>query len=175
MGPSSPNIPIISPSWWPADHLMEIVVYLAPKFDSEIKTLSTTFTWVLQQESTFLHQTTPLRSGPEGSLGRWTSGEMLGDLGKEVFDFFFHWNCMWTPVWGNLSKSWLTIGWCVSRLSPKTSIYIGHPSSYSRPSILQGQSPLCSKSETSRPSNWIPHPMFHGGSPERTSFPSLQI
>lgn len=103
---------------------MEIVVYLAPKFDSEIKTLSTTFTWVLQQESTFLHQTTPLRSGPEGSLGRWTSGEMLGDLGKEVFDFFFslklHVNSGLRKLVQILADNWLV---CKSSVTKNKYIY----------------------------------------------------
>ena len=45
--------------------------------------------------------------------------------------------CIQTPVLATLAKSWVTMCRSSSLLSPKPSLYSGHSSSYSRPSICR--------------------------------------
>ena len=74
----------------------------------------------------------------------WRSGHLdsqLGDVGNEVWLLMSHWIGIWTPVWAPLNMAWLTRGQSARFLSPKTSFYLGHSSSFSRLSISKDRVP----------------------------------
>ena len=113
-----------------------------PLFDSEINTFSNIFTWGLYQESAYLQKSPPVWSGLVDLLRKWISGLMIGELRKRSLVLSMtQWIGIWTLVLAPLSKAWLTMGQSTSFLSPKTSLYLGHSSSFSRPSMGRASVP----------------------------------
>lgn len=49
--------------------------------------------------------------------------------------------CIWTPIWFSLRRAQVTMGENASFLKPKTSLYLGHSSSFIRPLIGSARLP----------------------------------
>lgn len=79
--------------------------------------------------------TTPGWSGFSVCWVWWISGHVLGDLGNEDWLYISHWVDIRTSGWAFLSRDWLTMCQNARFLSFKTSLVLGHSSSFTRPSI----------------------------------------
>ena len=62
-----------------------------------------------------------------------------------------HWIGILKPVWAPLTKAWLTMGLNASFQSPKTSRYLGHSSSFSRPLICRARGPSPERGKPQEP------------------------
>lgn len=118
----------------------------------------------------FLHQTTPRLSGLLDLLGSWTCGFVLQELNKWSLGIFMnHWIGIKTPIWALWKKTWLTIGSSACFLSPKISLYLGHPGFFALTDF-----PLLSEG-TSGLSNWRSQHRDHGGSQVSYLFSSIHF
>ena len=126
-------LPVVSPAWWPADQLIYTAIYMVPYLTQRSTHYQPRSLRVLASIS-LLQQTPPEWSGLEDLLGRWIFGFMLGVFRKwSLWHSMSQWIGIQTPVRACLRRARHKMGQSTIFLSPKTGLYLGPSSSFSKP------------------------------------------